>query len=270
MLIWAVIKTLVICCIFGGIITTHEYVITSHNTDPYEPINTMECQPRVQRCRYDHLFSSWFSWWCRFNQDSERLRRTHGKLQVFFPLQCQQEGGKKGKVSFDLSFKTTRRMWMFWNKSSGIKPYHGTNLRPKLLSFTASKKHKNKIDLPKRQPIFDGFRSTTLVCHEPKIHPNDPTKDREWMREMDENCVCVYLYIYISLDVQFNYFLNDNFRKDTLVLGRLSSQEFQGTIFLMVGLTSGYMIFLMNVGGIDWAYNVSDTTDSRSCHLAGS
>ena len=117
----------------------------------------------------------------------------------FFPLQCQQEGGKKGKVSFDLSFKTTRRMWMFWNKSSGIKPYHGTNLRPKLLSFTASKKHKNKIDLPKRQPIFDGFRSTTLVCHEPKIHPNDPTKDREWMREMDENCVCVYLYIYIYI-----------------------------------------------------------------------
>ena len=41
-----------------------------------------------------------------------------------------------------------------------------------------------------------GFRSTTLVCHEPKIHPNDPTQDREWMREMDENCVCVCIYIY--------------------------------------------------------------------------
>ena len=50
----------------------------------------------------------------------------------------------------------------------------------------------------------------------------------KWMKIV---CVCIFVYIYISLDVQFNYFLNDNFRKDTLVLGRLSSQEFQGTIF---------------------------------------
>lgn len=142
-------------------------------------------------------------------------------------------------------------MWMFWNKSSGIKPYHGTNLRPKLLSFTASKKHKNKIDLPKRQPIFDGFGSTTLVCHEPKIHPNDPAKDREWMREMDENCVRIYTYILGRPKTIFWMICSGK----TIVLQRLSNQEFQRTI-LKWFLTSRYMIFWMNVGGINRACNL--------------
>ena len=40
-------KTVVICCIYGIILPSYMGVIISHYKDPYKPISTMECQPRV-------------------------------------------------------------------------------------------------------------------------------------------------------------------------------------------------------------------------------
>ena len=56
-----------------------------------------------------------------------------------------------------------------------------------------------------------------------------------------EHVKCMY-----SLEVQVDYFLN-SFSIKTTVLGRVYNQQFQGTILLMVGLTSRVFVTKKNL-----------------------